>query len=134
MLINIENLSFSYGINEIFNQLSLSIQEKEMIGLVGRNGSGKSTFLKLLAGQLTPDSGVISKKSNLTIGYLAQEADFPADTTLDALFLSVFEPLIKMEERLRELEHQIGETDGAEQEKVMKTYGELQDRFAEQKG
>lgn len=62
MLINIENLSFSYGINEIFNQLSLSIQEKEMIGLVGRNGSGKSTFLKLLAGQLTPDSGVISKK------------------------------------------------------------------------
>ena len=47
MLINIENLSFSYGINEIFNQLSLSIQEKEMIGLVGRNGSGKSTFLKL---------------------------------------------------------------------------------------
>ncbi|MFN6433530.1 putative ABC transporter ATP-binding protein YbiT [Eubacterium callanderi] len=134
MLINIENLSFSYGINEIFNQLSLSIQEKEMIGLVGRNGSGKSTFLKLLSGQLTPDSGIISKKSNLTIGYLAQEADFPADTTLDALFLSVFEPLIKLEERLRELEHQIGETDGAEQEKVMKTYGELQDRFAEQKG
>lgn len=134
MLINIENLSFSYGINEIFNQLSLSIQEKEMIGLVGRNGSGKSTFLRLLAGQLTPDSGVISKKSNLTIGYLAQEADFSADTTLDALFLSVFEPLIKLEERLRELEHQIGETDGAEQEKVMKTYGELQDRFAEQKG
>ena len=74
MLINIENLSFSYGINEIFNQLSLSIQEKEMIGLVGRNGSGKSTFLKLLAGQLTADSGIISKKSNLTIGYLAQEA------------------------------------------------------------
>ena len=134
MLINIENLSFSYGINESFNQKIVAIQEKEMIGLVGRNGSGKSTFLKLLAGQLTPDSGVISKKSNLTIGYLAQEADFPADTTLDALFLSVFEPLIKMEERLRELEHQIGETDGAEQEKVMKTYGELQDRFAEQKG
>lgn len=134
MLINIENLSFSYGINEIFNKLSLSIQEKEMIGLVGRNGSGKSTFLKLLAGRLTPDSGVISKKSNLTIGYLAQEADFKADTTLDTLFLSVFDALIKMEERLRELEHQIGETDGAEQEKLMKTYGELQDRFAEQKG
>ena len=96
MLINIENLSFSYGINEIFNKLSLSIQEKEMIGLVGRNGSGKSTFLKLLAGRLTPDSGVISKKSNLTIGYLAQEADFKADTTLDTLFRSVFDALIKM--------------------------------------
>ncbi|MEG0508253.1 MAG: ABC-F family ATP-binding cassette domain-containing protein [Eubacterium sp.] len=131
MLINVENLNFSYGVNEIFNTLNLTIQEKEMIGLVGRNGSGKSTFLKLLAGLLTPDHGTINKKSNLTLGYLAQEATFPDTITLFELFTSVFNPLIQMEERLRTLEHQISESEGKNQEKLMNTYGELQDHFAE---
>ena len=61
MLINIENLSFSYGINEIFNQLSLSIQEKEMIGLVGRNGSGKSTFSSSWPASLPPTAASSAK-------------------------------------------------------------------------
>ena len=52
MLINIENLHFSYGIHEIFNELNLSINEKKQIGLVGRNGTGKSTLLKLITGEL----------------------------------------------------------------------------------
>ncbi|MEG0377396.1 MAG: ATP-binding cassette domain-containing protein, partial [Eubacterium sp.] len=134
MLISIENLHFCYGINEIFNDLNLSIQEKEMIGLVGRNGSGKSTFLKLLAGLLIPDSGSINKKSNLSVGYLAQEAAFPPDQTLNEIFTSVFSPLIKMEERLREMEHQIGTVSGDTLEKLMKNYGELQDRFSEENG
>ena len=68
MIINIENLHFSYGIHEIFKDLNLSINEKKQIGLVGRNGTGKSTLLKLLTGELTPDSGRISKKNGLTIG------------------------------------------------------------------
>ena len=134
MLINIEGLSFSYGVNEIFNGLNLNIQEGERIGLVGRNGAGKSTFLKLLSGELTPDSGMISKKSKLSIGYLAQSAEFDHRSTILELFTSVFTPLIEMEEKLREMEHQIGETEGEEQERLMKTYGELQERFAEEKG
>lgn len=134
MLINIENLHFSYGVNEIFNGLSLSIQEKEMIGLVGRNGSGKSTFLKLLSGRLMADAGTISKKNGISMGYLAQEAEFPPDICLKDLFTSVFESLIQMEKRLRELEHQIAEATGETQDRLMKTYGSLQDVFAEKKG
>ena len=134
MLINIEGLSFGYGVNEIFNGLNLTIQEGERIGLVGRNGAGKSTFLKLLSGELTPDTGVISKKSRLTLGYLAQTAEFDHSATISELFTSVFDPLIAMEQKLRVMEKEIGETRGEAQERLMKAYGELQERFAEEKG
>lgn len=134
MLITIEDLTFSYGVNEIFGSLSLNIKEKEAIGLVGRNGSGKSTLLKLLAGRLTPDSGTISMKNGLSIGYLAQEAEVDTGVTLRELFTSVFDPLIAMEKRLRELESAIGQAEGDNLERLMKTYGELQDTFAEQDG
>ncbi|MDK2905752.1 MAG: ATP-binding cassette, subfamily er 3, partial [Eubacteriaceae bacterium] len=75
MILNIENLHFSYGITEIFNRVNLTINENEQIGLVGQNGTGKSTFLKLLTENLIPDSGNIFKKKQLNIGYLAQEPE-----------------------------------------------------------
>lgn len=134
MLINIDNLNFSYGVHEIFTQLTINIKEKESIGLVGRNGCGKSTFLKLLAEKLSPDSGTISKKNNLTLGYLAQEADFDTSSSIQTLFTEVFSPLIAMEKQMRSLEQQIAQTVNETQARLMKQYGELQEQFAEKKG
>ncbi|KNZ40528.1 ABC-F family ATP-binding cassette domain-containing protein [Acetobacterium bakii] len=134
MLINIENLHFSYGIHEIFKELNVSINEKEQIGLVGRNGTGKSTFLKLLTGELVPDEGRISKKNNLTMSYLAQEVTVSGDTTLHEMLTSVFQNLIDMEVKIKSLGHQISETKGNEQEKLMAEYGELQEAFSENRG
>ena len=134
MLINIENLHFSYGIHEIFKEISLSINEKEQIGLVGRNGTGKSTFLKLLTGELIPDGGRISKKNGLTMSYLAQESVVSGETTLQEMLTSVFQPLIDMEKRIKSLGYEISEANNDALEKLMVEYGELQESFSENHG
>lgn len=71
--------------------------EKKQIGLVGRNGTGKSTLLKLITGELVPDTGRISKKNGLTISYLSQESNIADNTTLLEMLTDVFKPLIEME-------------------------------------
>ena len=134
MLINIENLHFSYGIHEIFNELNLSINEKKQIGLVGRNGSGKSTLLKLITGELIPDTGRISKKNGLTISYLSQESNIADNTTLLEMLTDVFKPLIEMEQRMKQIGDAIAHSSGEDQEKLMLEFGELQENFAEQNG
>jgi ATP-binding cassette subfamily F protein 3 len=134
MLINIEKLHFSYGIHEIFNNLNLSINEKEQIGLVGRNGTGKSTLLKLIANELSADSGRISKRNNLSISYLAQETKELDNTTLDEMLTSVFDDLIAIEQKLKHLSQEISETQGDKQDAKIIEYGELQEIFSEKRG
>jgi len=75
LLVNFSKVSKDYGSNPVFDEIDLEILEGERIGLVGENGSGKSTLFKLLAGLDTPTEGVISRRRNLTIGYLSQEID-----------------------------------------------------------
>src|SRR5437660_9256006 len=75
LLANFSKVSKDFGGNPVFNEVDLEIMDGERIGLVGENGSGKSTLFKLLAGLDTPTEGVISRRRNLTIGYLKQEAD-----------------------------------------------------------
>lgn len=129
-----ENISFSYGIREIFNQLSLSINEKKQIGLVGRNGTGKSTLLKLLIGELTPDHGRISKKKGLTIGYLSQESAISENTTLIEMLTAVFKPLIDIETKMKLIGEEIAQTSGDQQEKLVHEFGELQEEFVNKNG
>ncbi|AWW26022.1 ABC-F family ATP-binding cassette domain-containing protein [Acetobacterium sp. KB-1] len=134
MLINIENLHFSYGIHEIFNKLNLSINEKKQIGLVGRNGTGKSTLLKLITGELIPDTGRISIKNGLSISYLSQESNVAENTTLLEMLTDVFKPLIKMEKRIKQIGDAITRASGEDQEKLMLEFGELQESFAKNHG
>src|SRR5574340_410267 len=75
LLANFSKVSKDFGGNPIFKEIDLEIIEGERIGLVGENGGGKSTLVKLLAGLEDPTSGVIARRRNLTIGYLRQEAD-----------------------------------------------------------
>ncbi|HKF39052.1 MAG TPA: ATP-binding cassette domain-containing protein, partial [Ktedonobacteraceae bacterium] len=75
LLANFSKVSKDYGGNPVFQEIDLEIIEGERIGLVGENGGGKSTLFKLLAGLEDPTSGVISRRRNLTIGYLSQEID-----------------------------------------------------------
>src|SRR5436305_998558 len=71
-------ISKSFGSRPLFENISLGISEGERLGLIGPNGAGKSTLLRILAGQLEPDSGAISTRRNTRIGYVPQQADFPA--------------------------------------------------------
>jgi len=73
VILTAKEIEVSYGEQIVLNKASLSIHEGDRIGLVGRNGAGKSTFLKIISGNLLPDAGEIAKRKNLTPGFLTQE-------------------------------------------------------------
>ena len=75
-MIKISNLSISFSAHQIFEDVNVSINSKERIGLIGRNGSGKSTFLKIMMGELEQDTGHIQMPKMYSIGYLEQHIKF----------------------------------------------------------
>ena len=134
LLVNFSKASKDYGGNPVFNEVDLEIIEGERIGLVGENGSGKSTLFKLMAGLDTPNSGVISRRRNLTIGYLAQEVDPRLDNkTIYQAVSETSAELVALPEILRELEAQMADPDIAsdpdEMSRVLEEYGKAQERF-----
>src|SRR5437660_9647673 len=108
LLANFSKVSKDFGGNPVFNEVDLEILEGERIGLVGENGSGKSTLFKLLAGLDTPTSGVISRKRNLTVGYLTQEVDpYLDNTTIFEAVSATSAELVELPEILSALEAQM---------------------------
>jgi ATP-binding cassette subfamily F protein uup len=81
-LVNLERVSKSYGIRPLLNDVSIGVGEGQRIGVVGRNGDGKTTLLRLVGGLEEPDTGRISRSRGLHLGYLTQGDDFPADATV----------------------------------------------------
>ncbi|WP_455245632.1 ABC-F family ATP-binding cassette domain-containing protein [Petrachloros mirabilis] len=89
ILLSCESISKSYGVKPLFKDLSLALFEGDHVGLVGPNGSGKSTLLKILAGIEKPDSGTISIRRQLRIGYIPQEQDFKDGSTVEEILTQV---------------------------------------------
>ena len=85
VLVSCQSLSKSYGVRPLFQNISLGVEDGERLGLIGPNGSGKSTLLRLFAGGETPDSGTISARRNLRLGYLPQEETFAPHLTVEAV-------------------------------------------------
>jgi ATP-binding cassette subfamily F protein uup len=85
LLLNAESLSKAFGTKQLFEKLSISIFTGDRIGLIGQNGSGKSTFLKIIAGLETADEGILSPRRGLRVGYLPQTCDFPDRKPIDIL-------------------------------------------------
>jgi len=81
-LINVERASVAYGTRTLLNAVSLGVDEGDAIGVVGRNGDGKTTLLQMLTGTREPDSGRVTHTSGLSVGYLHQADDFAADATV----------------------------------------------------
>ncbi|GEN50603.1 ABC-F family ATP-binding cassette domain-containing protein [Alkalibacterium pelagium] len=83
----VEQLTHSYGIKTLFDDLSFSIREAQRVGLIGVNGTGKTSLLRIVAGELKPDKGLISKPGEYEIGYLSQESELDEEKTLfDTVF------------------------------------------------
>lgn len=127
-------VSKDFGGNPVLREIDLEILEGERIGLVGENGGGKSTLVKMLAGLETPTSGVISRRRNLTIGYLTQEADTSqSHRTLFEVVSSASSELSQLPVRLSELEAQMANPaiadDPARMQRILEEYGKLQERF-----
>lgn len=109
-LLSIENLSKAYGERVLFENINFGIAEGEKIGLIGVNGTGKSTFLKIIAGSETPDSGKVTQGSSVQVEYLPQNPEFyPGATVLEQIFRgtsAVMRLLRDYEECLEQLHHQ----------------------------
>ncbi|WP_161879049.1 ABC-F family ATP-binding cassette domain-containing protein [Alkalibacterium sp. MB6] len=83
----VEGLTHSYGIKTLFDSISFSIQENQRIGLIGVNGTGKTSFLRIVAGEVKPDAGMITKPGDYDIGYLSQTNDLDSEkTVLEVVF------------------------------------------------
>lgn len=123
-------LAKSYGALDVFEQVEVRVEHGDRIGLVGPNGQGKTTLLKILAGLEPPSAGTVRRARGLRLGYLPQDPPPPGTRTLYAELLDVFAGLQAQGEALRALEQQIEKaTDEAKLERLLEQYGELQSRF-----
>lgn len=138
MLLQASNLNKSHGVRTVLSNISMQIQERERIGLVGVNGAGKSTLLQILAGELSYDSGDIFKSKETRIGYLAQNGGLNSNRTLWEEMREVFTPLLEIEQELRELETRMADPLLIDNPKLydetMSRYSARSDWFREQGG
>ena len=90
MLFRLSDITKSFGGYEVLRGLSFQVNPEEKIGLVGRNGSGKTTVFRIITGVESPDSGEVHKINNLKLGLLEQHVDFGAGETVHTAALSAF--------------------------------------------
>jgi ATP-binding cassette subfamily F protein 3 len=132
-LIQGDNLSKSYGIQDVFTGVSLALPHQARVAVVGMNGVGKSTLLRLLAGLESPDSGEIQRARSIRIGFLPQESIdhdprlFPQDETLWELALGAFGDLRSQESQLAQLEAAMA--DPKQVDRALYQYGVAQEQF-----
>ena len=110
-MIQLRNLRLQYGERFIFRDANASIGAKDRIGLIGSNGSGKTTMLKILAGQEEIDRGDVDKAKYVTIGYLPQDGIIVAGKTLYQEAESAFEDIISLNGKIEEASHQLQQLD-----------------------
>ncbi|MED4686819.1 MULTISPECIES: ABC-F family ATP-binding cassette domain-containing protein [Bacillus] len=138
ILLQVNGLSKLYGAETILANIKLEVQTKDRIALVGRNGTGKSTLLKIIAGELSHDGGEIIKPKDVSMGYLAQNTGLETSLTIWDEMLTVFTHLQHMETKLRRLEQEMGKeenfSNAAIYEKLLADYDQSQLDYKDQGG
>src|SRR5690606_30123100 len=124
-------LAKSYGALDVFDNVSVEIPHGAKIALVGPNGVGKTTLLRLLIGLEAPSEGAVSRMRGLTVGYLPQEADIMGARTLWDEMLTAFADLRAREAELHALEAEMADRT---HDALIARYGELQARFEAEGG
>ncbi len=126
-MLNIHNLSVSFGGTYLFEEVTFRLGAGDRVGLVGKNGAGKSTMLKILSGELAPDSGVIASEKEIKLGFLKQDIDFiKGRTVLDEAY-QAFEEIKKAEGKIDDINHQLATRTDYESEEYSKLIEDLSD-------
>jgi len=108
MLAGFQNLTFEFGARAILEDATWHIQPGEHIGLIGYNGTGKSTLLKLLAGEYTPTGGTVERSRNTSIGYLHQDLlSFDTNDSILKVAMGAFDKVLALEKELEDLVHEM---------------------------
>lgn len=108
-MISIQNLKVEFSAKSLFDNVNYVINRRDRIALVGKNGAGKSTMLKIIAGLQAPTSGVVAVPSGVTIGYLPQQMKLADETTLLQEVRKAFSHIDDMQRRLEELNNELAE-------------------------
>lgn len=126
-MLNIHNLSVSFGGIFLFEEVTFRLGAGDRVGLVGKNGAGKSTMLKMLAGDFKPDSGTIATEKDVRIGFLRQDIDFvKGRTVLDEAY-QAFEEIKRAELKIDEINHQLATRTDYESESYSELIEQLSD-------
>ena len=108
MLAGLTNVTFEFGARTLVREATWHIQPGERIGLIGFNGTGKSTILKLLVGEYQPSAGTVEKSRGTSIGYLHQDLlSFNSDDSILNVALGAFEKILQLEKKIEELGRQL---------------------------
>ena len=134
MILSCQNISKSFGTDEILKNVSFHIEENEKAAVVGINGAGKSTLLKIIMKQENPDEGEVTLAKDKTIGYLAQYQDVSGHHTIYEEVLDSKRDIIEMEERLRDMETQMNTLSEEALEQLLDTYHKLSHEFEQVNG
>ena len=136
IVLSCKDISKSYGVNSIFENISFNVEDKDKIGLIGKNGSGKTSLLKILSKEIPYDSGEIYISQNKKIGVLTQHINIDSNETLYDECLKVFQHLIDKEGRIRELETEMTKFSESESElsRIMEEYSSLCEEFEREEG
>ena len=129
-MLSLNNISKSYAQRVLFSQVTLNIGARDRLALLGANGSGKTTLLEIIAGELAPDSGTMTRRKGLTIGYLRQESDKGSHRELLKEVTAAAGHINTLDHRIRLIQDELAEgIDGATQAELLSELGELQHRF-----
>lgn len=134
MILALNNVSKAFGTDVILKNISFHIEEKEKVAIVGVNGAGKSTLFKIITGELSLDSGEVIMPKSATMGYFSQSLEIDSSKTIYGELLTVFEPIMLMEQQLRDMEAQMSHKSGDELENLMTRYSELSHKMEEMDG
>lgn len=134
MILACNNISKSFGIDEIIKNASFHIEEREKAAIVGINGAGKTTLLRIIMGEYQADSGEVIIAKDRTIGYLAQHQNLTGENTIYDELMSVKKDIIELEQKIRRLELEMHSREGAELEAVMEAYAKSTHQFELQNG
>ena len=126
-MLSIDNITVSFGGYELLSGISFLINPKDRIGLVGKNGAGKSTMLKIICGQQTPTSGAVTRNADCTIGYLPQQMKVADTTTLADEMNKAFGEVVEIEHKIERIGQQIASRTDYESEAYEKLLHELND-------
>ncbi len=127
-VLTVSNLGKSFGAVEIFSELSFSVSKNARIGLVGPNGVGKTTLLRILVGEENVSEGQVQISRGIRVGYLPQRAQLHSERTLWQECLHVFDDLLRLQKELKALEEDMSRSQENTAE-IMDAYGKLQQTF-----
>jgi ATP-binding cassette subfamily F protein 3 len=125
MIVTLSDIHMSFGPEIVLDEMELQLHPGEKVGMVGANGTGKSTILKLITGQITPDKGKIIKSKGLRIGYLPQEATFSGQRTVLEEMHAGVEQIVQLQNQIHNVTHEMEKLHGSELKTKMAQYDKL---------